>query len=50
MSKYDHIQEAAYKANMQLPQLGPGTFYIRQCKCSRQKPGCFRHQTQRCPI
>lgn len=41
MSKYDHIQEAAYKANMQLPQLGLVLFTFGNVSAVDRSLGVF---------
>ena len=47
VTKYEHIQQEAYEANMQLPKLGLVLIYIWKCKCSRQKPWRICHQAKR---
>ncbi len=41
MSKYDHIKEAAYKANMQLPQLGLVLFTFGNVSAVDRSMGVF---------
>src|SRR5678815_1952671 len=41
MSKYQHIQEAAYKANMQLPQLGLVLFTFGNVSAADRQLGVF---------
>lgn len=41
MSKYDHIQEAAYKANMQLPELGLVMFTFGNVSAADRDLGVF---------
>lgn len=41
MSKYSHIQEAAYKANMQLPQLGLVLFTFGNVSAADRSQGVF---------
>jgi L-ribulose-5-phosphate 4-epimerase len=41
MSKYEHIQEAAYKANMQLPQLGLVMFTFGNVSAADRDLGVF---------
>ncbi len=50
MSKYQHIQEEAYKANMELPKLNLVIFTFGNVSAADRNLGVFRHKAKRCTL